>query len=293
MSDRDRQVIFKLAEYAAIAATTAGIIISVLFNQSLYALIPMAIWLLIGFLSRQHLTQQVRRFHREVIEIQQHLEVTLPLIAQLPGLESILSQLPQIIQKANSIPSQNEIQQLQTTLGELNTDLQNSQAQQEAILHQEAQYMSQITQLQEQVQQLAQTGVNSQDMLKLRSQFQHIQQRLEQLEMGMGITPNIPHKSPELPFENFRKTSEKNGDSELFDDLLAEDEKLITETQSHSDKSAHTPNFDDFMAIVDSDETDEDFEEEDEDLLEAELQKEEYSTIKPPPTAFPESKEMG
>lgn len=293
MSDRDRQVIFKLAEYAAIAATTAGIIISIIFNQSLYAIIPMAIWLLINFLSRQDLSQQVRRFHREVAEVQKHIEVALPLIAQLPGLEGVLSQLPQIIQKSSSVPSQAEIQQLQMTLGELNTDLQNSQAQQEAILHQEAQYMNLIAQLQEQVQQLAQSGVNSQDMLKLRSQLQHIQQRLEQVEMGMGITPQILHKSPELPFEYSKNRPDHNGDSDLVDDLLAEEEELSNESQAYTDSNAHTPHFDDFMAIVDSDEADADFEEEDDDLLEAELQKEEYSNIKPPPTAFPESKEIG
>ncbi|GEM_PF-4204654 len=290
MSDRDRQVIFKLAEYAAIAATTAGIIISVIFNQSLYALIPIAIWLLISFLSRQYLSQQVRRFHREVAEVQQHLEVTLPLIAQLPGLESVLSQLPQIIQKTNTVPSQAEIQQLQTTLGELNTDLQSSQAQQEAILHQEAQYMSQIAQLQEQVQQLSQSGVNSQDMLKLRSQLQHIQQRLEQVEMGMGLTPEIPHKSPELPFQDSPRVRRKQEDLGSVEDLLAEDEALTPEAYSGAFPNKNTTTFDDFMTLVDSDEADE---EEDEDLLEAELQKEEYSNIKPPPTAFPESQEMG
>lgn len=255
MRDRDRQVIFKLAEYAAIAATTAGIIISFVVNQSLYALIPLAIWLLIGFLYRQYLAQQVRRCYREISEVREHSDQLLPLTAQLSAPESV---------KTHTAPSQADIQQLQNTLVKLEADLHNSQEQQQDILRQESQYMSQITQLQEQVQQLAQNGVKSQDWTQGRSQ---LQQRLEQVEMALGIVPEVAPKSPELPFKKSSQSLENPGFSRSFG--------AKAEANSDEPLQGNAANLDDFLDIVDRDV-------EDEDLIEAELQKEAYRNNVPP-----------
>jgi hypothetical protein len=296
MNIRNREVILKVAEYIAIAATVAGIVISAIANQLLYATIPIAVWLLLGFINRQRLEKRVIRFNRAVVELQQQIEIILPIIAQLPGWENILSKLPQLL---NTLPSHDQIQQFQATLEALKAQLNTSvEQQQETFAVQIAQLQQEIEQLQRQdsiivaspelnqmqqhlaaMEQVDFAAMQSQleslasqvSAEATRSQFQALQQRLEQVEMCLGLAPESKRKPPQLP------------PVAGLNRMAAEDfEDFFNPPSEPRDEEDTVSSFLDMLASEED--------EEDEDLLAAELKAEESLDATPPPGAFPQSK---